>query len=451
MKSKLVGCILTLGIAACLGLNGKSNGGVAAATLGGIRPASTSRALAGDFYTVTNLGTFGGVSSSGNSINDRAWVTGNANLLGDTITQAALWHDGLKLDLGTLGGANSAVAWPNNNLSGLIAGIAETAAVDPLGENWSCSAFFPTTTQHVCLGFAWQWGRMSALSTLGGVNGYAAGTNLLGQIVGWAETPVHDPTCTPPQVLQFEPVVWSNNRYGRGYQIEQLPTFNGDPDGAATAINDLGQVVGITGTCDQAVGRFTAAHAVLWQNGKVINLGSFGGISWNTPTDINDRGEVVGFANLPGDTSGQLQPQAFLWTPGGGLKDLGTLPGDVYSFAESINNLGQVVGISYSAGFATARAFIWQNNVMTDLNTLTTPGSPLYLIVANSINDWGQITGQAIVQGTTQAPAFLAVPSSGNFASLKSQHAGIVPKVLLPNVVREQLERRLGLGNSPRS
>ena len=446
MRSKLLNLTFTFVITTCFALDSESGGTAAAATLGaGIHAATASRAFAGVTYTVTNLGTFGGVSSSGNSINDRAWVTGNANLPGDTVTHAALWQDDSKLDLGTLGGANSAVAWPNNNLSGLIAGISETPAVDPLGENWSCSAFFPTVTQHVCLGFAWRRGSMSALSTLGGVNGYASGTNFFGQIVGWAETTTHDTTCTPPQVLRFEPVIWRNDWFGGGYHIAALPTFEGDPDGAATAINDLGQIVGISGTCDQAVGRFTAAHAVLWQYGKVINLGSFGGVSWNTPTDINDRGEVVGFANLPGDTSGQLQPHAFLWTAAGGMKDLGTLPGDVYSFAEGINNRGQVVGISYGAGFATARAFIWQNNVMTDLNTLIPSGSPLYLLVANSINDWGEITGQALVQGTAQTPAYLATPNFGGFADTKSLRKGSAAKVILPRSVRQQLLRRLGV------
>ena len=45
----------------------------------------------------------------------------------------------------------------------------------------------------------------------------------------------------------------------------------------ATAINDRGQVVGISGTCDQAVGRFTAAHAVIWEEGGVRDIGDLGG------------------------------------------------------------------------------------------------------------------------------------------------------------------------------
>ena len=190
---------------------------------------------------------------------------------------------------------------------------------------------------------------MTALPTLGGYDGYAAGVNNPGVIAGWAEDNVHDSTCVSPQVLQFEPVIW-----GADNRIHQLPTYSGDPDGAATAINDEGQVVGISGTCDVAVGAFSAAHALLWQDGAPINLGSLGGVAWNTPTAINSLGEVVGFSDLPGDQNGVPNFHAFLWTAETGMQDLGTLPGDVLSEALDINTRGQVVGLSCTAGFATA-------------------------------------------------------------------------------------------------
>ena len=55
-------------------------------------------------------------------------------------------------------------------------------------------------------------------------------------------------------------------------QIHDLPLIPGDTSGAATAINDNGQIVGISGICDQAVGRHTAKHAVLWENGSVTDI-----------------------------------------------------------------------------------------------------------------------------------------------------------------------------------
>jgi probable HAF family extracellular repeat protein len=73
------------------------------------------------------------------------------------------------------------------------------------------------------------------------------------------------------------------------------------------------------------------------------------------------------------------------------MQDLGTLPGDLWSWANNINSKGQAVGTSFPA--TGSRAFIWQNGVMTDLNTLIPAGSPLYLLEAFGINDRGQIAG----------------------------------------------------------
>jgi probable HAF family extracellular repeat protein len=404
-------------------------------------------------YHVLNLGTLGGSSSSGNAINDLGWVVGIANLTGNTAGHATLWAYGLKLDLGTLGGLNSAVSWPVKNNRGLIAGIAETATPNPLGESWSCSAFFPTApTYDNCLGFVWQWGAITPLPTLGGYNGYAAGANNSGQVAGWAETTFHDPTCVAPQVLQFEPVIYG---LGKG-KIQQLPTFPGDPDGAATAINDEGQAVGISGTCFVAVGSFSAAHALLWQNGTVTNLGSLGGIAWNTPGAINNRGVVVGFSDLPGDEDGNPNFHAFRWTSESGMQDLKTLPGDALSEATGVNDQGQIVGVSYAAGFANPRAFLWQNGVMTDLNTLIPGGSSLYLLSANDINNEGIITGQACVlingacTADSETPAFLAIPQDPrnfNEAGLAGAQAASSASfgVVVPEKIRQQVLQRHGL------
>jgi probable HAF family extracellular repeat protein len=359
-------------------------------------------------YRVTNLPSLGGTVSRGNSVNDLGWVAGYSNLAGNQSRHAALWLGGSLLDLGTLGGPNSSVTWPVKNVWGLIAGIAQTAAPDPLGEAWSCAAFFPgaTGTGHTCLGFVWEGGVMRALPTLGGNNGFATGANDLGQVAGWAENTVHDPTCVPPQVLQFRAVVWGPGRN----QIRELPPLPGDTSGAATALNDRGQVVGISGTCDQAVGRYTAAHAVLWENGNIKDIGNLGGSSWNTPMAINERGDVVGFASQPGDDPDNPNLRAFLWTRAGGIQNLGTLPGDVYSEAHGINEWRQVVGISCDAAGA-CRAFLWQNGVMIDLNTLAAPGYGGVLTTAQDIDDFGVITGRAFDPTTGTSPAFRATPA----------------------------------------
>ncbi|MDQ2907962.1 MAG: hypothetical protein M3R44_01260 [Candidatus Eremiobacteraeota bacterium] len=364
-------------------------------------------AWTGGRYRLIDLGTLGGSSSDAAGINAGGFIVGSANLARNQTEHAALWRDGGRTldDLGTLGGPNSDVAWPNHSDTDAVAGIAETSAIDPLGEAWSCSAFFPTVTHHVCLGFVRRHGVLRALPTLGGFNGYASGINNSRQVVGWAENTTHDPTCNPPQVLQFKPALW--DAAGR---VHQLPTFGHDPDGAATAINDNGQVVGISGRCDVAVGRFSALHAVLWQRGAAVDLGSLGGVAWNTPTDINLLGEIVGFSDLPGDGNGQLNAHAFLWTKDGRprMKDLGTLGGDVISLANGINDRGQIVGVSIGA---TSRAFIWQNGKMTDLNALIPHDSSLHLISGNGIDDRGDIVGQALNPKTGATPAFLAIPT----------------------------------------
>jgi len=56
---------------------------------------------------------------------------------------------------------------------------------------------------------------------------------------------------------------------------------------------------------------------------------------------------------------------------------------------------------------ASARAFIWQNGVVTDLNTLISdPG--WVLTIATGINDGGQITGTGTFGGARHA--FLLTP-----------------------------------------
>jgi probable HAF family extracellular repeat protein len=357
-------------------------------------------------YSVTNLASLGGTNSGANAIDNRGWASGFSNLPGDLTTHATLWRDGTLTDLGTLGGPNSEVGWPVKNNRGIISGFAETAATDPFGENWSCSAFFPTVTHHTCLGFVWENGVMRALPTLGGNNGFATGANNSGHVVGWAENTVHDSTCVAPQVLQFRAVDWAPD--GSPQELAPLP---GDTTSAATAINDRGQVVGISGICDRSVGRFSARHAVLWDRGNVTNLGDLGGVAWNTSMSINDRGDVTGFANTPVGTAGGFHAHAFLWTKKDGIRDLGTLPGHAISEGLGINSRGQVVGMSCTAGFAVCHAFLWDDGVMTDLNSPDATNYNGTLVFANDINDAGEIAGGAFDAGSSVNVGFVATPN----------------------------------------
>ncbi len=112
-------------------------------------------------------------------------------------------------------------------------------------------------TKHTCRPFLWRDGHMMALPTLGGNNGQASAINNRGQIVGISETTVPDSGCPPSKSLERSilPVLWEKG------EVRALPTLAGDPDGFVQGINDQGQAVGSSGTCTSI-----ATHAVLWEN-----------------------------------------------------------------------------------------------------------------------------------------------------------------------------------------
>jgi len=368
-------------------------------------------------YQVSDLPGLGGTSNGGNSINDQTWVAGYARLP-NRDRHAALWRNGVLSNLGTLGGPNSSVTWNVKNTAGIIVGISQTADPQLLGESWSSAAFYstPNNVGFINLGFVWQNNQMRGLPNFpGGNNGFATGANNLGQVVGWAENGIHDPNCCCTQVLQFRPAMWTLGPD----QIHELPLIPGDSSGAATAINDNGQIVGISGICDQAVGRHTAKHAVLWENGTVTDIYPNAPAPWwNTPTAINQRGDVVGFAGDPAFVEGDVL-HAFMWTREDGIRPLkplkGRTPKHVDSEAYGINEARQVVGVSCDAEQNDCRAVIWDHgNTPTDLNDLKAPGYPAVLASAKDINNAGEITGRAVDPITGVLTAYLAVPVGGH-------------------------------------
>jgi probable HAF family extracellular repeat protein len=278
---------------------------------------------------------------------------------------------------------------------------------------------------------------MTPLPTLGGNNGSALGINNRGQVVGLAETATPDPSCSASEALRLKPVLWEKG------EAHELPTLPGFPIGAAIAINEAGQAVGVSVDCDVVFG-----HALLWYNGAVTELENLG--TSPAPTDINNRGQVVGSADMPGGG-------AFLWH-NGVITDLGALPGDVVSHGGAINDKGQVIGQSCDMNDSCS-VFLWQNGVMTDLNTLIPADSPLFLFDVGSINSRGEIVGAAVKKSTFEFRAFLAIPSNGEAASSTAAARGETsqrPKFVLPEndrkLFRHRLARRChipGLANLP--
>jgi len=400
-------------------------------------------------YAVTDLGTLpGGTFSQGTFVNNNGVVSGLATAP-DGTQHAVLWQKGLITDIGTpgLGGPNSGAFGVNER--GQVEVQAEGSTTDPNGEN-----FCGYGTGFTCLPALWQHDMMTPLPTLGGYNGTVGQINTRGEVAGVAENGTRDPECpsgvavtgTGPQVLDFEAVIWGP----RPGEIRELRPLPGDSVGIALWINDLGQAVGISGSCANTVLPPVAGgpHAALWEkDGTVHDLGNLGGTVntallgvGNAALSINDRGWVVGASALPGNT----HDHAFLWTREKGIRDLGTLAGDVSSAALDINDSGEVVGVSLDSS-GNPHPLLWQNSGMTNLNNLIPADSPIFLLWPSAINSRGEIVGFG-VNTTGDVHAFLAVPNHTDGPAAEGDETTERPRVVLPENVRDLLWKQLRSG-----
>ena len=392
-------------------------------------------------YTVTDLGAVGGTPGQPFFVAPNGLI-GGAAAAPNGAMNAMLWYKKLKMDIAKpgLGGANS-VAF-SVNATGQAVGEAETSAFDPKGEDFcGFTALGIPSAGNSCLPFVWQNGAMTALPTLGGNNGAVNQIDKRGEMAGLAENATPDPGCPAPQVLQFKPVIWANGK------IHELVTLDGDLDGAAFAINDYGQVAGASGQCSafnfSILENLQPLHALLWERGTVIDLGTLGGTGLgfgNLALNLNNQGQVVGQSDLAADTNFH----AFLWTKETGIQDLGTLTGDVNSVALGINDGGSIVGLSLDVNF-DPHPYLWQNGVMTNLNTLIPADSPLSLLIACSINSNGEIVGLALTS-TGEVHGYLAAPSNIAAGSEVSSPAAqrVTGAAALSGHDRQMLVQRLG-------
>jgi probable HAF family extracellular repeat protein len=390
-------------------------------------------------YTVTDLGTLpGGTFSQAYYINDFGLVAG-VSTAADAAQHAVVWTQNRIIDLSKpgLGGPNSLALAVNDFGAAIVQ--AESSEADPNNEN-----FCAYGTGLKCLPYVWQNGVTIPLPSLGGNNANIDDLNNRGQVVGYAENRTRDPQCpsgpavngTGPQVLDFEAVVWGP----RLPEIRELRPLKGDTVGVAFWINDEGETVGISGSCANTLIPPVSAgpHAVLWEkDGSVHDLGNLGGTIdptllgvGNAALAINNRGEVVGTSPL----AGNIINHAFLWTKATGMRDIGTIPGDSTSVALANNDRGEIVGSSFDAD-GNPRAFVRQNGVMTDLNTLVPTDTALYLIWGSVINNRGQIVGYG-VDAAGDVHAYVATPCGG----CQEQATHIRARVHLSDYTRSLVE-----------
>lgn len=129
----------------------------------------------------------------------------------------------------------------------------------------------------------------------------------------------------------------------------------------AVAINDDGLVVG-------CYWMFNNKYYFIWSEIEGISLIELP----NTASIVvlNNAGQIAG--NYKDDKGNE---HGFIWSNSQGFLDIGTLGGS-FTRVYDMNDLGQIVGqseknnTSFIDGKAEQHAFLWQNNVMTDLGAL---------------------------------------------------------------------------------
>jgi probable HAF family extracellular repeat protein len=355
------------------------------------------------------------------------WISGNGLIAGvsetgamDPLTgwpeaHATLWEHGKTIDLGTLGG-NESFAYALNNRGQVIGGAANTI-LDPISaQGWG------TQTR----AFVWHDGVMHDLGTLGGPDAFATGINEAGLIVGCSYT-------APPDIA-FAPFLWQNGN------MTDLGTFGGT-NGCAFQINNRGQIMGQSNLPGDQV-----THGFFWERGIFRDMGNFGG-NVVEPFWLNDVGEVVGKANYPGD----IIAHAFLWKKGK-MTDLGTAYPACSSSGSvglSINSKSQIVGNSWCDGTAFTGFLRENGRPMVDLNSLIPSNRSLQVFAACCINDRGEILAAAFLPSTGEGRAVVLIPCAkgtegcGNETENVKTGFAARANVILPENIREMFRQRL--------
>lgn len=330
---------------------------------------------------------------------DATWIAENGLIAGDSENgeidplipgfpeiRAVLWNKGEMIDLGTLEGGYESIATSVNS-RGQVVGLALNGIPDPdsiVGLGYQGRAFL------------WQNGAMKNLGTLGGPDAWAFVINERGQVAGNS----YVNTKPSARCAQFEIGTLTTGAFLWDHgTMKDLGNFGGTCT-FAFDLNNRGEVVGASSLDGDQV-----QHPFLWDGHRLIDLHTFGGDA-GTAIAINDAGDAVGWATDPDQVA-----HAALWK-NGKIKDLGTLADFPFSFASDINARGQVIGQVASSDFSQFRGFLWQaGGPMIDLNSLIPPGSDLQVVFPGTINARGEIVGRGLLPDGSEH-AFLMVPCS---------------------------------------
>ena len=248
-----------------------------------------------------------------------------------------------------------------------------------------------------------------------------------GTVAGFADTSVSDPFpsfCWSPDCLVADSFL-----AGSSGHLKNIGALPGGGSSAPLWITANGLVAGLSenGETDPLFAGFPEMHAVLWQQGKITDLGTLPEGGYQSEANaVNSAGQVVGAAlNTIPDANSMAagnwwyfyvpygyQQRAFLWDKQKGMRDLGTLPGGTDAEALLINEPGQVVGYSYTSSTQTGTclpfplatsSFLWEEGKgMRDLG-----GFGGTCTVAAALNNQGQVVGSSNLTGDQSSHAFL--------------------------------------------